>query len=88
MFIMKTTKDRFLTQKMTAFLILIREDSSNLILFGGFIEAHLGETSSSLPDHHSKTSITLNESCEIFGTTVHTRVVFTLHCGLLKCAIA
>ena len=48
------------------------------------IQAYLGDTAGMVPDHLSKASIPLSESCEFFGFPVHIKVMFTRYYSLLK----
>ena len=48
------------------------------------IQAYHTDTEGSVPDHHKKASIVINESNELVGFPVHIKAIFTLYCSLVS----
>jgi len=48
------------------------------------VQAYLGETVGSGPDHHNKVNIAIKPVKWFFGFPVHIKVMFILYCSLLS----
>ena len=70
----------FLIFKKVSFLKLIHSILTHLFN----LQAYFRDMAGSVPDYYNKVNIVINKATHFFCFPVHTKVTFTLYCGLLS----